>query len=67
MLGFLFLIVMDWAMRSRLHNGENGFRWMCMSKGDDLHFTDDVVLLLSTEQYVQTRQQSQKVKLQKSC
>ena len=42
MLGCLFLIVMDWAMRSRLHNGENGFRWKFMSKRDDLHFADDV-------------------------
>ena len=55
--GILFFIVMDWAMRSKLYNGENGLRWKFMSKRDDLHFADDIVLLLSTERYAQTKQQ----------
>ena len=43
MLGFLFLIVVDWVMRKLVGHGENGIRSKLRSKLDDLDFADDIV------------------------
>ena len=55
MSGFLFLIVMDWVMRRTVGQGENGIRWKLTSKLDDLDFADDVALLSSTRQQIQSK------------
>ena len=55
MSGFLFLVVMDWVMRSAVGGGENGIRWKLTSKLDDLDFTNDIVLLSSTKQQIQDK------------
>ena len=49
--GFLFLIAMDWIMRRTVGKGENGIRWKCTSKLDDL----DVALLSCTKQHIQNK------------
>ena len=46
MLGVLLLTIMDWAMRSRLGNGENGFRWKFTSKRDYLQMTESSLFRL---------------------
>ena len=45
MSGFLFLIIMDSVMRRTEGNGENGIRWRCTCKLDDLDFADDIALI----------------------
>ena len=41
-LGFLFLIVMDWVMSRTVGHDENGIRWKFTSKLDNLDFAYDV-------------------------
>ena len=55
MSGFLFLIVIDWVMRRTVKKGENGIRWKLTSKLDDLDVADDIALLSSTKQHIQTK------------
>ena len=55
MLGFLFLIIMDWVMRRTVKSGENRIRWRLTSMLDDLDFADDVALLSSTKQHIQNK------------
>ena len=55
MSGFLFLIIMDWIMKRSVGQGENGIRWKFNSKLDDLDFADDIVLLSSTRQHMQSK------------
>ena len=53
---FLFLIVTDWVMRRTFGHGESCIRWKFASKLDDLDFAD-VVLISSTKQEIQEKQQ----------
>ena len=55
MSGFLFLMVIDWIMRRTVKEGENGIRWKLTSKLDDLDFADDIALLSSTKQQMQSK------------
>jgi len=55
MLGFLFLIVMDWVMRRAVGSGKIGIRWKFTSILDDLDFVDDIVLLSSTKKQIQDK------------
>ena len=48
MLGFLFLLVIDWVMRKTLREGNTGIRWRFTEKLEDLDFADDLALLSST-------------------
>ena len=55
MSGFVFLIVMEWVLRSTVRHGENGIWRKLTSKLDDLDFADDVALLSSTKHYTQDK------------
>ena len=55
MLGFLFLIIMDWVLRRTVKSGENGIRWRLTSKFDYLDFADDVALPSSAKQHIQNK------------
>lgn len=53
--GLLFLIVVDWLMRNSLQEGSTGIKWKFTAKLEDLDFSDDMVLLSSTKQHIQTK------------
>jgi len=55
MSGLLFLLVVDWVMRNTLQEGNTGRRWKFTTKLEDLDFADDVALLSSTRQHIQTK------------
>ena len=55
MSGLLFLLVVDWVMRNTLQEGNTGIRWKCNTKLEDLDFADDIALLSSTRQHIQTK------------
>ena len=55
MLGFIFLVVMDWILRRSVGEGENGIRWKFASTLDDLDFADDIALLSSTKHHIQEK------------
>jgi len=55
MLGFLFLLVIDWIMRTVLADTQTGIRWKMMSKLEDLDFADDTALLSSTHEHMQPK------------
>ena len=55
MSGFLFLLAMDWVMRRATEGNQTGIRWKITSKLEDLDFADDVALLSSTRQHMQTK------------
>ena len=55
MSGFIFLIVVDWIMRHTVEGNNTGIRWKCMSKLEDLDFADDLALLSSTANHMQTK------------
>ena len=53
--GFIFLLIMDWILRRRVGNGENGIRWRLTTKVDDLDFADDMALLSSTKHHIKEK------------
>ena len=55
MSGLLFLLVVDWVMRNTLQEGNTGIRWKFNTKLEDLEFADDIALLSSTRQHIQTK------------
>ena len=55
MSGLLFLLVVDWVMTNTLQEGNTGLRWKFTTKLEDLDFADDIVLLSSTRQHIQTK------------
>ena len=55
MSGLLFLRVVDWIMRNTLQEGNTGIRWKFNTKPEDLDFADDIALLSSTRQHIQTK------------
>jgi hypothetical protein len=55
MSGFLFLLVIDWIMRTVLADTSTGIRWKMMSKLEDLDFADDIALLSSTHEHMQQK------------
>ena len=55
MSGKLFLLVVDWVMRNTLQEGNTGIRWKFNTKLEDLDFADDITLLSSTRQHIQTK------------
>ena len=42
-------------MRKTLQEGNNGIRWKFTTKLEDLDFADDIALLSSTRQHIQTK------------
>ena len=55
MLGFLFLLTIDWIMRHTVKGQGTGLRWKFTSKLGDLDFADNVALLSSTQRHVQLK------------
>ena len=53
--GLPFLLVVDWVMRNTLQEGNTGIRWKFTAKLEDLDFADDIALLSSTKQHIQTK------------
>jgi hypothetical protein len=55
MYGFLFLLVIDWIMRKATPDKNTGIRWNLTSKLEDLDYADDIALLASTREQIQTK------------
>ena len=55
MLGFLFLLVVDWVMRSSVNGARTvtGIRWKMTNMLEDLDFADDLALISSTFTQIQ--------------
>ena len=54
MSGLLFLLVVDWVMRSILQESNNGIRWKITKKPEDLDFANDITLS-SSKQRIQAK------------
>jgi hypothetical protein len=52
---FLFLLAIDWIMRSTTARGRNGIQWTMMSQLEDLDFADDLALLSHSQQQMQEK------------
>ncbi|VDP75269.1 unnamed protein product [Schistosoma curassoni] len=50
---FLFLLVIDWIMKTSTYEGKHGIQWTSRMQLDDLNFTDDLALLSKTQQSMQ--------------
>ena len=55
----LFIIVIDWVMRTTLTKGNTGLRWTLCTTLGDTHYADDLALLSHTEDHMQ--EQTRKV------
>ncbi|PFX25743.1 Retrovirus-related Pol polyprotein from type-2 retrotransposable element R2DM [Stylophora pistillata] len=55
MSGLLFTVVVDWVMRNASKEGNTGIRLKFTTKLEDLDFADDIALLSSTGQHIQTK------------
>ena len=55
MSGVLFLLTVDWTMRRTTENHRNGIRWNFTSTLEDLDFADDIVLISSKYEHVQSK------------
>jgi hypothetical protein len=51
----LFLLVIDWIMKSSTAHKQNGIQWTLWTKLDDLDFADDLALLSHTQQQMQEK------------
>ncbi|VDP43856.1 unnamed protein product [Schistosoma curassoni] len=52
---FLFLLVIDWIMKSSTSEGKHGIQWTSRMQVDDLDFADDLALLSQTQQQMQEK------------
>ncbi|VDO56161.1 unnamed protein product [Schistosoma margrebowiei] len=52
---FLFLLVIDWIMKTSTSEGKHGIQWTSRMQLDDLNFTDDLALLSQTQQQMQEK------------
>ena len=52
---FLFLLVIDWIMRTTTAGKRNGIQWTMTGQLDDLDFADDLALLSHTHQQMQEK------------
>nr|CAX82477.1 Retrovirus-related Pol polyprotein [Schistosoma japonicum] len=52
---FLFLLVVDYIMKTFTSEGKRGVQWTSMMQLDDLDFTDDLTLLSHTQQQMQVK------------
>ena len=55
MSGFLFLLVIDWIMKRTITDNTTGIRWNMMTKLEDLDHADDIALLSSAREQMQTK------------
>ena len=52
---FLFLLVIDWIMKSSTAGRRNGIQWTLLSQLDDLDFADDLALLSQSRNQMQDK------------
>ena len=52
---FLFLLVIDWIMKSTTANRNNGIQWTLLTQLDDLDFADDLALLSHSHSQMQDK------------
>ena len=52
---FLFLLAMDWIMKTSTHNKRNGIQWTLTKQLDDLDFADDLALLSHSHHQMQKK------------
>ncbi|VDO94059.1 unnamed protein product, partial [Schistosoma margrebowiei] len=52
---FLFLLVVDWIMRTSTSEGKRGIQWTAQNQLDDWDFADDVALLSHTHEQMQIK------------
>ena len=52
---FLFLLAIDWVMKTSTHQRRNGIQWTLWDQLDDLDFADDLALLSHTQQQMQEK------------
>ncbi|VDP70884.1 unnamed protein product [Schistosoma curassoni] len=52
---FLFLLVIDWIMKTSASKGKHGIQWTSRMQLDDLDFADDLALLSQTQQQMQEK------------
>ncbi|VDP37335.1 unnamed protein product [Schistosoma curassoni] len=50
---FLFLLVIDWIMKTSTSEGKRGMQWTSRMQLDDLDFADDLALLSQSQQRIQ--------------
>ncbi|VDP36679.1 unnamed protein product [Schistosoma margrebowiei] len=55
---FLFLLVIDWIMKTSTSEGNHGIQWTSRMQLDDLHFADDLVPLSQAQQQMQEKTNS---------
>ncbi|VDO64417.1 unnamed protein product [Schistosoma margrebowiei] len=55
---FLFLLVIDWIMRTSTSEGKHGIQWTSRMQLDDLDFADDLALLSQKQQQMQEKTNS---------
>jgi hypothetical protein len=51
----LFIIVIDWVMRTILTEGNTGLRWTLCTTLEDTDYADDLALLSHTEDHMQEK------------
>ncbi|VDO86684.1 unnamed protein product [Schistosoma mattheei] len=54
-LTFLFLLVIDWTMKTSTSEGKYGIQWASRMHLDDLDFAGDLALLSQTQQQMQEK------------
>ncbi|CAH8493033.1 unnamed protein product [Schistosoma haematobium] len=52
---FLFLLVVDWIMKTSTFEGKHGIRWTAQNQLDDLDLADDLALLSHTHEQMQMK------------
>ncbi|VDP43876.1 unnamed protein product [Schistosoma margrebowiei] len=52
---FLFLLVIDWIMKTSTSEGKHGIQWTSRMQLDDLDIADDLALLSQTQQQMQEK------------
>ncbi|VDO58509.1 unnamed protein product [Schistosoma curassoni] len=55
LLPFLFLLVIDWIMKTSTSGGKHGTQWTCRMQLDNLDFANDLALLSHTQQQMQKK------------
>ena len=52
---FMFLVAIDWIMKTNTKNRRNGIQWTLWSQLDDLYFADDLALLSHSHEQMQEK------------
>ncbi|VDP30550.1 unnamed protein product [Schistosoma margrebowiei] len=52
---FLFLMVVDWIVRTSTSEGKHGIQWTAQNQLDDFNFADDLALLSHAHEQMQTK------------